>query len=223
MKRTYLVLGLGTFGARAARALYDGGGDVLAVDHDERSVDAVSEVVTRAIVADATDEKALRAVGAFDVTVAVIAIRQFDTTVLATHMLARAGVPHIMVRVDSDQEGSAIRAVGATAIIFPERDTAERVASKILMPDLAEQIPLGDNFGIFEIPCPAEFVGRTLAQLDLRRRFGVTVIALKMQAAGGALERAQVSPPPDQPILAENILIVLGETIKVAQFRKKME
>jgi trk system potassium uptake protein TrkA len=223
MRRSYLVLGLGTFGARTARALYEGGGDVLAVDRDERAVDAVRDAVTRAVIADVTDEVALRAVGAFDAAVAIVAIRQFDTTVLVTHMLSRAGVPHIMVRVDSDQEGGAIRAVGATAIIFPERDMAERVAAKILMPDMAEQIPLGDNFGIFEIPCPEEFVGRTLAQLDLRRHHGVTVIALKVQAAGGALERVQVAPPPDQPLAAQDILIVLGETIKVAQFRRKME
>ena len=88
MKRTFVVVGLGTFGMRTAQALYAGGADVLAIDQDEQVVAQVSPMVTRAVCADATDEKVLSTVGAFDVDCAIVAIRrQFDTTVLLTHML----------------------------------------------------------------------------------------------------------------------------------------
>ena len=220
MKRTFVVVGLGTFGMRTAQALYAGGADVLAIDMDEQVVAQVSPMVTRAVCADATDENVLTSVGAFDVDCAVIAVRRhFDTTVLVTHMFQLAGVKEIVVQVDSEIESSAIRVVGATQPVFVERDMAVRTASKLLMPDLADQVPLGSNCAIIEVPVPMDYAGRSLKDLDVRRRFGVTVVALKRPGEGGP-EEVEIAPAPDRPLQIGCSLMVLGESENLGRFRE---
>lgn len=223
MNGNILILGLGTFGAEAARVLNQKGADVFAVDHHERAVAALRDSATRVIQADVTDEEALETAGMLDAETAIIALRRhFDTSVLATFMLKERGFKRILVQVDNIKEAAAIRSVGATTVIFPEQDMARRIAHQILIPNLVDQIPLGDQFGIVEVPCPDNFVGKTLADLGIRRAYGVTVIALKSppENAGGT-EQVEVSPAPDEPLRAEQRLLLLGKTSLLAHFSEK--
>lgn len=224
-ERTFLVLGLGTFGAETARALYRGGAIVLAVDHNERIVEEISPFVTDAVCADATNEQVLSSIGAFDLDVAIVAIRRhFDTTVLATHMLKQQNFEELVVQVANEKEGSAVEAIGATTVIFPERDMADRIARKLLVPDLADQIPLEANFAVIDVPCPAEFVGKSLKDLDIRRNHRVTIVAIKTPRAGKADEyNFQIAPPPDAPLEAVEHLVVLGDVKHLARFKEWTE
>lgn len=221
-EESFVVFGLGTFGSQTARALYRGGAIVLAIDRDTKIVDQISPFVTVAIAADATDEEVLQEVGAFDMTTAIVALRRyFDTTVLVTHMLRQHGFARIFVQVDSEKEASAILAVGATSVIFPERDMAEEIARKLLTPGLADQVPLGENFAIINVPCPKEFVGQTLQDLDIRRKYRVTIIATKGPATGKGKENVfQMAPPPDVPLDAACHLILLGERKELFNFKE---
>ncbi len=218
MKKTILVIGLGTFGSQAAKALFEGGATVLAVDIDEGAVERVSASASRAVCLDVNDEEALNAIGAFDVDVALIALRHhFATSVLSTHMLHRHGIKDIIVHVESEREGMAVRAVGATAAIFPERDMAERVAQHILLPDLADQIPLGGDAAIIEILCPKSFIGKNLRDLDVRRNHDVNIIAVRSRTRTGG-ERVAVVPSPDAPLKETDVLFALGKISTLEDF-----
>lgn len=216
-----VVFGLGTFGSQTARALYRGGAIVLAIDNDETIIERISPDVTVAVRADATDADALREVGAFDMNVAIVAIRrQFDTTVLVTHMLRRNGVKEVLVQVDSEKEASAIRAVGATDVIFPERDMAHQLARRMLTPGLADQIPLDSEFSIIEVPVAPNFTGQSLLDLEIRRKYGVTVVALKDVTPGLPANKSfQIAPAADMPLEERHHLLVLGDRKHLLRFK----
>lgn len=216
--KSVVVMGLGTFGAQTAKAIYEGGIAVLAFDQDQHEIDAIKDHVTHAVCADVLNVDALRAAGAFDVDMAIVALRRhFDTSILVTHTLKKEGVPEIYVRVDTEQEAEAIAVVGATSVIFPERDMAVRIAQKILIPGVTENVPLGPDISIIEMPIPEAFVGRTLMQLDVRNKHGVTIIAIG--AAFRGEERIEVAPAPNLPLPAGTSLFVLGKTDELNKFR----
>ena len=222
MIRNFLVIGLGTFGSETARALYRHGGTVLAIDNDEEMIARISNQVTQAVCADATDETALRAVGAFEVDTAIVALRRhFDSTVLVTHMLKKQGLRQILVQVDTNKEAEAIRAVGASSVIFPEHDMAEQIARKLMVPDLADQIPLGDNVAIIEFPCPSAFVGKTLVELGIRKNYGITVIALKSKPEPDGRQKVEAAPSPEEPLEAGQALVLLGKSDLLTRFKEK--
>lgn len=223
MAQSFLIVGMGTFGERAATFLYEGGAQVLVVDRDEDNIERVSPAVSRAVCAEGSNEEAMDAVGAFDVNVAIVALRHhFDSAVLITHMLRKREVARIMVQVDSELEAEAIRAIGATDVIFPERDMAERVGQKLLTPDLADQVPLGDGVGIIEAACPPDFADQSLIDLNLRRQFGINVIAIRRSAEDGREGDVEVAPPPDQPLTEGDTLIVIGKTDALSKFREAL-
>lgn len=217
--RSVVVMGLGTFGAQTAKAIYEGGVEVLAIDRDHQEIDAIKNHVTRAICADVLNEEALRIAGAFDVDVAVVALRRhFDASILVTHLLKKAGIREILVRVDTEQEAEAVAVVGATSVIFPERDMAERIAQRILIPGVTENVPLGPDISIIEMPIPDSFIGKTLLQLDVRNKHGVTIIAI-----GTTIEREEkieVAPAPNLQLQSGTNLFVLGKTEQLNKFRK---
>ncbi len=218
-ERTFLIIGMGTFGSAATRVLYNSGATVIAIDVNEEAIQRISDLATRAICVDALDEQALRACGALDVNVAIVAVRRrFDTSVLVTHLLKQAGIPEIAVLVDSEAESGAIRAIGATSVIFPERDMAHRIANKLLFPDLADQIPLGQGVAIIEVPCPPAFEGKSLIELNLRREYSVNVIALS--STDRRHHRVvHPAPHPTEPLKNSDHLILLGKSEQLAMFK----
>lgn len=222
MHRSFVVVGLGTFGLQTAKELYSGGADVLAIDQDPEVIQDIAAFVTKAVCADALEEETLKKIGAFDVDCAVIATRsRFDTTVLVTHMFKRAGVREILVQVDTEGKEGAIAAVGATAVIYPERDIARRIARNLLVPDLAEQIPLGKDVAILEVPVPPSFFGKTLIELDFRKKHRVTIIAVKKIPKSGKQDDIyEIPPQPDAPLNDHDTLVVLGNTTRLAEFRE---
>ncbi|MEO5376737.1 MAG: TrkA family potassium uptake protein [Magnetococcus sp. DMHC-6] len=212
MAGNFLVVGLGTFGSRVARALFENGAYVLAVDQDEERVNAIRETSSKAVCCNATDTMAMKAIGAFDVDTAIVAIRNhFDATVLVAHALRKNGIDHLLVQVDNEQEADAIQTFGATEVIFPPRDMALRIAKKLIYPDLAERIPLSGNVAIIDIPCPAAFVGHTISDLALRTHYGVTLIGLRVPATHGThSEEFQINISPNTRLESHVHLLLLG-------------
>lgn len=212
MSHTYLVVGLGTFGSRVAKALFDEGAYVLAVDREEERVNPMRETASKAVCCDATHAEAMRAVGAFEVDTAIVALRNhFDATVLVTHALRKHGITHILVQVDNEQEAEAIQSFGATEVIFPPRDMALRIAKRLIHPDLAESIPLGHGVAMIDIPCPPPFVGRTISALALRTHYGVNLIGIRSTGRDGRdTETLALNPTPDTTLRGEDNLILLG-------------
>ena len=222
MARTVLVVGLGTFGLQAAKALYQGGATVIAIDVDSKAVEAAQDSVTQAVCVDVNNESALEAAGAFDVDVVVLALRHyFATSVLATHMFKTRGVKDIVAHVDSNREAAAVRAIGATTAVFPERDMALRVAQQLLNPGLGEQIPVGGDMVMIDLTCTAFSAGKTLEELQIGHIKGLAVVAIRSKPdKPGKEEKVALTPPPDTVVNPGDILIVIGTGKALEQLGK---
>lgn len=218
--KSVVVMGLGTFGVQIAKTLYQGGVNILALDMEQAKVDRMAAWCSKAVCADIRDYDVLKAHGVFDMDIAIIALRQhFDTSVLITNALNKAGVKKIIVQVDTDQEADAIKSVGATHPVFPQRDMAIRIANQLISPSLTDFLSISANISIIEEPVPDKFVGESLIKLNLRRKYGLTVLAIKMENQDG--EHVEVNPNPEAPLEAGNSLLLLGENRHLDIFKKE--
>ena len=180
MSRQFVVIGLGRFGASVARALTQLGEEVLGIDVDEEKVQALSDELLHVVVADATDPAVLVSLGLrnFDVAVVSIGLRLQDS-ILITLALKEAGTPRVVARAVDEMHGRVLRKVGADRVFFPERDMGIRAAHSLVGSDIIDYIEFGSDYSIMEIAAPAKFVGRTLAELGIRAKYGITVLAIK--------------------------------------------
>ena len=223
--KTYAVIGLGTFGAQTARDLYTRGQEVIAIDVLQESVDRICNDVTTAIRGDATDESVLQATGILEADLVIVAMRKFfEETVHVIHLLKSKGVKEVWAQVNSHREASAIRSLGATETIFPEYDMAQTVVQKLLHPNLAECLMLGTDFGLSEVDIKGEFVGKSLIELDVRKRYRVNVVGVKREAKRGRkTESILADHAPDEPLRAGDTLLVLGNLERLSRFTDAME
>jgi trk system potassium uptake protein TrkA len=201
----YVVIGLGKFGATVVRSLHERGHEVIAIDQDKQRVQEVRDSATQAIEADCTDQDTLRALGIHDADAVVVSLgERMDASILVTLYLRDMGVKEIVVKAISEDHGKVLHLIGATEIVHPERDTARRVARGLGVRSIVEYLPLAKDSSLVEVKVPDEFVGRTFAELDIRKRFQVLVVAIKrgeslLLATGGG-ERLQ----------AGDVLVLVG-------------
>lgn len=192
----YAVIGLGKFGATVVRTLNQRGHEVIAIDQDRERVQDVRDASAQAIEADCTDQDTLRALGIQDVDAAVVSLgERMDASVLVTLYLRDLGLKEIVVKAISEDHGKVLHLIGATEIVHPERDTARRVARGLGLRSIVEYLPLAADSSLVEVRLPESFVGRTVAELEIRKRFQVLVVAIKrgdtlLMATGGE-ERLQ--------------------------------
>ena len=162
------------------------GHDVIGIDGDEDKVRAVADTVSLAMQLDATDEKALRGAGIKDVDVAVVSIGEnIEASLLVVTLLREIGINRIVAKAVTALHGRILEKLGVMRVVFPEREMAIRVAHSIAIPNVLDYIELSRDFSIVEVPAPAEFVGKTLRDIGLRARFGLTTIAIKHVAKEG--------------------------------------
>ena len=210
-RRQFGVIGLGRFGSAMATALADLGHDVIGVDGDPERVRQLADVITQAIELDATDERALRAAGIQDVDVAVVSIGEnIESSLLVVMQLHELGIKKIVAKAVTPLHGRILEKLGVSRVIFPEREMAIRVAHSLVMTNVLDYIELSRDFSIIELPAPETFVGRTLKQLELRPRFGLTLIAIKRRPTAGGPEVTTVAPTADEMIQAGDVLALLG-------------
>lgn len=210
-RQQFAVIGLGRFGSAMARTLTELGQEVIGIDADEDKVRELADVIAQAVELDATDERALRSVGIADVDVAVVSIGEnIESSLLVVMQLRELGVGRVVAKAVTPLHGRILEKLGVSRVIFPEREMAVRIAHSLVMPSALDYIELSREFSIVEVPAPEEFVGRTLKQLELRRRYGLTLIAIKRRQAPGGPEVTNISPSPDEPIQAGDVLSLLG-------------
>ena len=212
------VIGLGKFGQSVAQTLSQKGKEVLAIDKDEERVRAVSELVSQAVELDSTDEKALRAAGVENVDAAVVAIgRDLEASIMVTLNLKEIGVKEIVAKAVSEMHGKVLRKVGATRVVFPERDMGVRIAHSLLSVSTLEQIQLSAEHSIVEIIAPSVFTGKTLKELMLRPQYGVDVITLRRKiptvtdkGVTGIEEKLIVAPGASDAVNQGDVLVIVG-------------
>jgi trk system potassium uptake protein TrkA len=206
MKR-FIVVGLGNFGSSVAETLYSAGHDVAALDQDAERVDEMARHVTRAAAGDGTDARVLKQLGAEDADAAVISTGDDLTASALTALVLRdLGLEEIYVKVVSHEHARLIEKIGVTETIFPERESGIRLGKRISNRTLLNYVQLGPGFSVQEMAVPPSWVGRTLRELDIRRRHGVSVVAVH----DILMDRMHAVPDPDQPLKDSDALLVAG-------------
>lgn len=204
---SYLVFGLGRFGSSLARSLCEQGQQVLAVDSSEEQVQSIAPYVTEAVQLDATDEAALATleVSSFDGAVVSIGENVRDSVLICV-LLKEMGIPHLIAKANDELHAKVLLKIGVDRVVFPERDMGERVARSIVTPGVLDLMQLDNDCQIVEILLPEKWAGNTLTELNIRRRFGISILAVHRN--GNFI----VSPPADFGLESGDTLLVLGKT-----------
>lgn len=215
-KRSFCIIGLGRFGQTLAMNLAMTNHQVLVIDTDDNVINSISDIVTNAVIGDPTNETVLRTAGIRDYDCVVVATaNNINDSILITLNLKDLGVPQIVARASSDQHRRVLEKIGADMVVFPEQDIGEKLVSILDRNNVLEYIEFSDKHSIVEVAVPSNWVGKSLAELDVRRQFGVTVIAVSDPAEG-----MNISPDPTKPFTGSETVALLGENIAIDKITK---
>jgi len=204
-RREVAVLGLGRFGRAVARELTRLGHDVLAIDSSERIVQEVSDQVTHAVQADITDADALQELGLGEFETAIVGVSgNLEVSILTTVLLKRLGVRRIVANAANELHGSILEQVGASRVVYPERETGLRVAHSFAAPGVRDYLNVAPGYGFARVPVSEPLAGKALGELDLRATCGVTPVALHRQGT------VTLNPHPSEILRVGDELIVAG-------------
>lgn len=205
--KSYIVVGLGRFGTEVACRLCEQGCEVLAIDNHGELIQQISDHVTHAVVGDARDKEVLKALGAKDFDCAIVAIGgSLADSVLATMNLKELGVPYVVCKAHDETHRQVLVKLGADRVVIPEQENALRLAKSLSAPNVLDYIELSEECGIIEMSAPAIWCGKTLAELNVRAKLSVNIIAVKRQG------NINVSIGADYVLEKEDVLVVLGTT-----------
>lgn len=224
--RQFAVVGLGRFGSSVAKTLAGKGHQVLAIDISEDMTQDISDEVTQAVCLDATDEKALRAVGIENVDVAIVGIgTNLEASILITLNLKEIGIKEIVCKAISEDHKKVLEKIGATKVIQPEREMGTRVANTLVSTSVIEHIELSGESSIVELIPPKDFIGKSLREIDVRAKFGLNVIAVKKRIPSASKKEEEeilnVSPQAEDVINKGDILVVLGPNENIEKLKRK--
>lgn len=208
MVKSFLVIGAGRFGLSVARTLYSYGHDVMVVDSDESIVQQISSEVTGAVEANVASEAAMKALGVRDYDAVVLAIGfDIQASIMAAILLIEQQAQYIVAKAQTDLHGKVLEKIGVNRVVYPERDMGQKLAHSLIAPTIIDLIELSDDYSIVEVTAPEDMTGRTLKDLDLRARYGISVIALKKN--GGGI--TNIAPAADDLVQAGDIIVAVGE------------
>ena len=203
--KQFAVIGLGSFGMSIGRTLVEQGHETLGIDIDEGLVHEAAQVLTHVVQADATEEEALRALGLRNFDAVVVAIgTNLEASILVTLLLKELGARLVVAKASTELHGKVLSRIGADRVVFPERDMGARVAHYLVASNILDYVELSPKYSIMELTADAESHGRSLRELDLRNRYGVTVLAIKRG------DEIKVSPQADDRLEKGDVLVVIG-------------
>ncbi len=209
-KKSYAVFGLGRYGLATATELSAAGAQVLAVDADEQVVRNAAACLPLVKCADVTDPAVLELLGIAHIDVVIIAMAEHMEACVMTVMLCKeAGVPTVIVKCANETHGRLLSRVGADQVVIPEKESGVRLAKNLLSSGFVDMIELSGEVSLIEIAVKTDWVGKSLVQLNLRRKYGVNVVALKQG------ETIDVTIDPNQPLQEGDMLVVIADTAKL--------
>ena len=224
MKR-FAVIGLGRFGQKLAIALAMSGAEVIAIDKDRDQIELIADQVSHAVRLDSTDEEALKAQGVDKVDVAIIGIGQntggFEAAILTVVNLRQMGIKQIYARAEDLIAGEVFSKVGATEVIYPEIESAQRWAYKLIAPQIGEKIDFTEGYSLARIQAPPSFDGKTVMDLQLRQKYNVNLVLIKRgenaRRVKGEKDKIINVPMPSTVIYQDDILMVAGSDVDLAK------
>ncbi|MBR4654831.1 MAG: TrkA family potassium uptake protein [Kiritimatiellae bacterium] len=210
------IIGCGRFGQSLAEMLADAGVEVLLFERNGALVQNASSIVTYAVQGDATNMRALEEAGFKECDIAVVAIgSNIEASMLATANCKEIGVKNVIAKATSEMHGKILTKLGADKIVYPDRESAHRLAHHITNHGTFDLLELSEGLSLAEINVPESCRDKTLAQVDLRKKTGVTVLCIRRRDENPRNPRAIVIPSPNDRILAEDKLIVFGTTKQI--------
>ena len=224
MKR-FAVIGLGRFGKKLAIALSMSGAEVIAIDRDRTIIEQIRDQVSHAVRLDSTDEEALRSQGVNKVDVAIVGMgqggRAFESAILTVVNLKEMGVKRICARAENLIAGQVFSAVGATEVIYPEIESAQRWAYKLIAPHIDEKIDFAPGYSMASIKAPSSFHEKKLMDLQLRQKYNVNIVAVK-RGEGSRDKKSKAGeiinvPMPNTVVFAGDTLMVAGSDTDLAK------
>ena len=226
--KQFVVIGAGRFGREVATSLSAEGCQVMLLDSDDTLVQQMSERVTQAIRVNVCDDQALESLDLGDMDVAVVAIgSKLEASILATMKLKELGIKTVVSKAGSAAHSKILSRVGADKVIFPEKDMAVRLARSLVSSTISDIIELSEDHSIIEIKAPDYLIGQSLAQADVRSRFGVDIVAFKrmvprldQDGETELKEEVVVAPKATEIFRPNDTLVVLGYKKNLARFEK---
>ncbi len=213
----FTVVGLGAFGSKICQVLSQRGGKVIAIDHSAERVNRIKDSVTQAVIMDATDEEGFKRLSLEDSDVGVVAIGDnVEGSILATALMKKAGIRHLVARALSPIHSQVLSQMGADEVINIEEHEGEQLAIRLIAPEILDFIPISERISMAEMYCPQDFVDKSLAEIDLREKVRLNMVAIKrdrvdIDEEGNPHSSEELIFPQGDVVLKQNdILMVVG-------------
>ncbi len=214
MKKQYVVFGIDRFGASIARTLEQNGCQVIAVDNDSEKIQMIADEVSYAMTADVEDPEAIESLGLKNVDGAIITmVNHMEASIVAAMMCQDLGLKYIVARAKNDMHGRILEKIGVSKVVYPEQEMGERIGRYIAAQDFMDWIALSPDFSLVEVAMPQEWVGRSLVELNLRKKYGFNVVGIKR----GSQMIMQFDP--NEALEAEDVLFVIGKNRDLEKFQ----
>jgi trk system potassium uptake protein TrkA len=213
-KRQFAVLGLGRFGISAAQTLEEMGYEVLGVDMDENLVSSLAESLSQVVSFDMRDARAMDQVGIDHFDTVIIASKNLEASLMATMLCKERNVPEIVVKAIDERHAEMARRLGATQVVFSERDMARRTVMHLVSKNAVDYIDLAGSVKIISIIVPEELVGKNLIEADLRSRYNIVIIAIRHEG------ETMVTPAPSYRFASGDNIFLIGTEQSLAEFER---
>lgn len=214
MIKQFVVIGCGRFGQSVAIKLAELGSEVMVVDDNEEIIQNISDKVTYAVQADATDENALKALGIRNFDVAIVTIgSDIQSSILVTLMVKELGVKHIVAKAQNPAHAKVLYKIGANRVVFPEKEMGVKIAKSLVSSNVLDLIDLAPEYSIVEIRMREDWIGKSLVDINMRRQFQVSVIAIRRN------DELDINVEPDRILMKDDVLVIIGNNSDI----KKIE
>ncbi len=214
--KSVLVIGTGRFGRHLAKKMQELGNEVMIADENRAAIEELASSFPDSRIGDCTNEGVLRSLGVETFDLCFVAVGEdLQSSLVITYLLKKLGARHIVAKAKQDIQADLLRKIGADEVVYPERDIAEKIAVRYNANNIFDYIQLNENYAIYEIPIVPEWTGRTIAEVEVRQRYRVNIIAVKK---GMTLNPA---PGPDTLFAANDHVIVIGKSTDVFKMAAK--
>ncbi len=203
--KTVLIIGVGQFGSHIAKRMAELKCEVMAVDIEEERINKILPYVTNARIGDGTNEEFLRTLGVGNYDVCIVALgRRFQTSLETTSLLKELGAQKVVSRSTNDVQMKFLLKNGADEVVYPEKQMALRIATKYASDSILDFIQLDNSYSIYELKVPKEWYGKTISQIDIRKKFKVNILTIRRKSE-------VFIPAPDTVIMNDDIAFAIGE------------
>ncbi len=218
MPKKFAVIGLGSFGGSLVKALAQKNCEIIAIDADPNRVNEIKDIATQPVTMDATKKENLQSLALTEMDAVIVSTgKKMESSIIIVHHLNELGVGHIIAKALSEDHEKILSLVGASEISYPERDMAIKLGSRLTCKNLLDYLPIEAGFVIQEFAPPDSFIGKSLAEIDLRKKYNATVVAIKSLIP----EQTILNPGGDFLLKESDIMIVLASQEDVDNLYRK--